>query len=97
MNSRIKGMIIISLLFVVISVLYYNQVIEQANILRPIEHKINDLSALVFVAYDEAEIVKLLEEISYIEHKYENSMHIIYNAFIFIEILCYFNLMFFIS
>ena len=38
-------MIIISLLFVVISVFYYNQVIEQANKLRPIEHKIKDLSA----------------------------------------------------
>jgi len=28
MNSRIKGMIIISMLFVIISVFYYNQVIE---------------------------------------------------------------------
>ena len=97
MNSRIKGMIVISLLFVVISVFYYNQVIEQANLLRPIEHKLNDLSEKVFKANDEAEIVKLLDEIYKMEHKYEDNMHTIYNAFILIEILCYFNLMFFVS
>jgi len=90
-------MIIISMLFVIVSVLYYNQVIEQANVLRPIEHEINDLSNKVFVSNDESEIIELLKKISYIEHKYEASMHIIYNAFILIEILCYFNLMFFVS
>jgi len=90
-------MIIISMLFVVISVLYYNQVIEQANTLRPIEHKINDLSAKVFKSNDKEEIIDLLKQIYDIEHKYEDSMHIIYNAFILIEILCYFNLMFFLS
>ena len=90
-------MIVISLLFVVMSVFYYNQVIEQANRLRPIEHKLNDMSALVFKSNDEAEIVLTLKKIYDMEHKYEDSMHIIYNAFILIEVLCYFNLMFFLS
>lgn len=54
-------MIIISMLFVIVSVFYYNQVIEQANILRPIEHTINDLAARVFVSNDEPEILILLE------------------------------------
>ena len=56
-------MIIISMLFVVISVLYYNQVIEQANTLRPIEHKINDISAKVFKSNDKEEIIDLLKQI----------------------------------
>ena len=54
-------MIIISMLFVIASVFYYNQVIEQANILRPIEHVINDLAAKVFVSNDESEIIVLLK------------------------------------
>lgn len=61
MNSRIKGMIIISSLFVIMSVFYYNQVIEQANILRPIEYELIDLSEKVFNSYEEEEIVVLLE------------------------------------
>lgn len=97
MNSRIKGMIIISMLFVAISVYYYNQVIEQANILRPVEHDLKVMSAKVFASNSEPEIIDLLEKISKLEHDYEKSMHTIYNAFILIEVLCYFNLMFFIS
>lgn len=90
-------MVIIAIIFVAISTYYYNQVIEQANILRPIEHKLIEISLKVFVSNNEAEIIDLLEQISYMEHKYEDSMHLIYNAFILIEILCYFNLMFFVS
>ena len=90
-------MVIIAIIFVAISTYYYNQVIEQANILRPIEHKLIEISLKVFVSNNEAEIIDLLEQISYMEHKYEASMHLIYNAFILIEILCYFNLMFFVS
>ena len=85
------------MLFVVMSTYYYNSVIEHANILRPIEYELIDMSNIVFKSNNEAEIVELLEKISYMEHKYEDSMHTIYNAFILIEVLCYFNLMFLIS
>jgi uncharacterized protein (DUF2164 family) len=61
MNSRIKGMVIIAIIFVVISTYYYNQVIEQANILRPIEYKLNAMSEKIFVSNNEEEIIDLLE------------------------------------
>ena len=61
MNSRIKGMVIIAIIFVVISTYYYNQVIEQANILRPIEYKLIAMSEKVFVSNNEEEIIDLLE------------------------------------
>ena len=61
MNSRIKGMIIISMLFVSMSTYYYNSVIEHANILRPIEYKLIDMSNIVFKSNNETEIIELLE------------------------------------
>ena len=54
-------MVIIAIIFVVISTYYYNQVIEQANILRPIEYKLIAMSEKIFVSNNEEEIIDLLE------------------------------------
>lgn len=55
------------------------------------------MSNIVKTSNNEEEIVSTLILISDLEHKYEGNMHLIYNAFILIEVMCYFNLMFFIS
>ena len=51
------------MLFVSMSTYYYNSVIEHANILRPIEYELIDMSNIAFKSNNETEIVELLEKI----------------------------------
>ena len=54
MNSRLKGMGIISTLFVIVSIIYYEQVISQALLLRPSFVELRKLKDVILVSSSEA-------------------------------------------
>lgn len=97
MYSRLKGMGYISTLFVLISVIYYEQVIEQALILRPSFDTLHTYTTTLLKSSDEEEIIATLILVTDLEHVVEKSSLVMYDAFALIMILCFFNTMFFIS
>jgi hypothetical protein len=64
MNSRLKGMGIISTLFVIVSVIYYERVISEALLLRPVAFEVLEHKEELLAAYHEEEIIELVDEIS---------------------------------
>jgi len=60
MYSRLKGMGYISTLFVIVSVIYYEQVIGQALVLRPTFDEINAYTKVLLKSSDETEIMSTL-------------------------------------
>lgn len=54
MNSRLKGMGIISTLFVIVSIIYYEQVFSQALLLRPSFVELRKLKDVILVSSSEA-------------------------------------------
>ena len=64
MNSRLKGMGIISTLFVIVSVIYYERVISEALLLRPVAFEVLEHKEELLAAYHEEKIIELVDEIT---------------------------------
>jgi len=63
MNSRLKGMAVISLMFAIVSCYYYEQVISQALFLRPSYVTMQTYTSKLYVSNNEQEITLLLNSI----------------------------------
>lgn len=97
MNSRLKGMAVISLMFVMISCIYYEQVIAQALFLRPSYERMNVFTEKLMVSSNESEIILLLNSIKTLETEMSSFVTAMTSAFKLISILCWFNMMYFLS
>jgi len=97
MNSRLKGMAVISLMFVMVSCIYYEQVISQALFLRPSYVKMNEFTTKLYVSDNESEISLLLRSISELEVEMKTYVVAMTDAFKLISVLCWFNMMYFMS
>jgi|APSaa5957512535_1039671.scaffolds.fasta_scaffold20972_6 hypothetical protein len=90
-------MAVISILFVLISVIYYEQVISQALFLRPSFKKMEEYIGVLFVSNDEKEIKEYMSKVNILESELLESVKAMSNAFLLIQVLCFFNLMYFFS
>lgn len=97
MYSRLKAMSIITSLFIITSIVYYEDVIREALVLRPTFIILGNQTRKLVKSNNEEEIVKLIKDIRVLDHDIHKASLVMYDAFILIEILCVLNLMFFIS
>ena len=97
MNSRLKGMGIISSIFVIVSIYYFNTVISRATELRPIYESQNALSQQLLVSGDEKFIVDTLAEINRVGKGKAVMTMEMFDALNLVLICCVLNLMFFVS
>lgn len=97
MFSRLKGMAIISIIYVAVCIVYFEQVINESIIVRPTVIRMEHLAHEVTRSNNVTLIRIQLEQLDKMAHNVEDSSKSIYQAFGIIDILCYFNLMFFIT
>lgn len=97
MNSRLKGMGIISSIFVIISIYYFNTVITRAQELRPAFEIENALINQMLISGDENFIISTLAKVDKFAAEISGSTKEMYNAFQLVLICSVLNLMFFIS
>ena len=95
MFSRLKGMAIISIIYVGVSIVYFEQVINESIIVRPTVIEMEHLAHQVTRSNNVTLIRIQLEQLDKMSRNVEESSKSIYQAFGIIDILCYFNLMFF--
>ena len=97
MYSRLKGMGIVSTLFVLFSVIYYESAISDAIALRPIFLTMRQVAEGIQVSSNSTEIHKDLEFLDVQASRVKVQTEQIFDSFLLIRILCFFNLVFFFN
>mmetsp|Transcript_12339 Transcript_12339/g.19167 ORF Transcript_12339/g.19167 Transcript_12339/m.19167 type:complete len:98 (-) Transcript_12339:2096-2389(-) len=95
MFSRLKGKGIVLTLFVILSIRYYELALNDALIVRPILQEITEITDKIKVSGNETYIIQGMEILHEKKIEIEANAESMYNAFSYIFILCFFNLMFF--
>lgn len=97
MFSRLKVMAIISIIYVGVCIVYFEQVINDSITVRPTVIEMEYLAHEI-TRSDNVTLIRIqLEQLDKMSHNVEENAGNIYEAFGIIDILCYFNLMFFMT
>ena len=95
MNAKIKSLGFCVMIFISISIVYYEVVIQTIAVKKPALLELTSLHHKLVVSDDEEEILKMLERSREIYWKIEKDAETLYAVFLIIEILCILNLSFF--
>jgi len=97
MYSRLKGMQIIMFIFVTASIIYYEAAITQSLVMRPtlaaITKELDEMQALASEKFIKNKLATIEQQAASIKDQTNE----FYSSFEIINILCYFNLMFFLT
>ena len=85
------------MIFVTISIVYYEVVIQTIYVKKPILNELNSLHHALVVSDDEKEIHKMIKRANLIYSYVEGDAETLYAVFLIIEILCILNLSFFLQ
>lgn len=97
MNARIKATGILGFLFFVVSVIYYEFVIQIVTNRRPGYLKIKEYRDVLLTSSNEQQILETLEKVNGLSKSMENETLALYNEFSVIQILCILNLTYLIQ